>query len=519
MIKISNIILATDFKKESIKSAAADKLRTGLNNIKSAELIRLSLDARDKENIHYNAAVKAEVNNEERFLKLRDVEKYTPYVYLQPPVSRLGSRPVVVGGGPAGLFASLILAYAGAEPILIERGLDADSRIKAVERFNSQGILDPECNVQFGEGGAGTFSDGKLNTGTKDPRRKKVMEEFIAAGAPEEISYAAKPHIGTDNLVTVVKNLRKKIISLGGEVRFSCAMRDIVIENGRVAAVETSLGQTATENVILATGHSARDVFRLCRERGAAMERKPFSVGVRIEHPQRLIQQAQYGKADNLPPADYKAAAHLKDGRGVYTFCMCPGGSVIAAASEENTVVTNGMSDFARSGRNANSALLVSVTPEDFKNDDLFAGIKLQRKLEKQAFYMGGGNYKAPVTLAGDFLKKQKTVSLGNIEPTYPIGVTPSDLRRLFPEFISDALAEGIVLIDRKIRGFNTPDAPLTGVESRSSSPLRIKRGEDFQSNIRGLYPCGEGAGYAGGIMSAAVDGIKCAEALLMSCR
>lgn len=515
MLKISNIHLPVDYT--DVKKYAAEKLKIKVTAVKSAEIVRLSIDARNKSDIYFNAAVKAEVENEARFLRLKDVEKYEPYVYPQPPVSCLSKRPVVVGSGPAGLFAALILAYSGAMPILIERGEDVDSRIKTVENFNKNGILNPESNVQFGEGGAGTFSDGKLTTGTKDPRQKKVIEEFIAAGAPKEIAYLAKPHIGTDKLVAVVKNLRKKIISLGGEVRFSCALTDIHIKNQRITGVETTQGYIETDDVILAAGHSARDVFQLCAEKGIPMERKPFSVGVRIEHPQSLIQKAQYGNAQGLPPADYKAAVHLKDGRGVYTFCMCPGGSVIAAASEENTVVTNGMSNFARDGKNANSALLVSVSPDDFKNDDLFAGVKLQRKLERQAFYMGGGNYKAPVTLVEDFLKKQKTAAMGGIEPTYPVGTTPSDLRRLFPEFISDALAEGIVLIDRRIHGFNTADAPMTGVESRSSSPLRICRGEDLQSQIRGLYPCGEGAGYAGGIMSAAVDGIKCAERVLIN--
>lgn len=515
MLKISNLKLPIGFTDEQIKTAAAEKLRARPDAIESVKLVRLSVDARDKSAVHYSAAVKANVKNENRFLKLKEVEIYEPYVYPQPPVSRLRRRPVVVGSGPAGLFAALILAYAGAEPLLIERGEAVDERLKTVESFQKNGVLNPESNVQFGEGGAGTFSDGKLTTGTKDPRQKKVLEEFIAAGAPEEIGYLAKPHIGTDNLRGVVKNIRKKIIDLGGEVRFNCALKDIYTENGRLTGIATTLGDIETDDLILATGHSARDVFELCHNRGMLMERKPFSVGVRIEHPQSLIQRAQYGSTKGLPPADYKAAVHLKDGRGVYTFCMCPGGTVIASASEENTVVTNGMSNFRRDGKNANSALLVSVAPEDFKNDDIFAGVHFQRKLERQAFYMGGANYKAPVTLVGDFLKGQKSVALGDIEPSYPIGVTPSDIGKLFPDFVTAALREGIVLIDRRIRGFANPDAPLTGVESRSSSPLRLLRGDDLQSNIRGIYPCGEGAGYAGGIMSAAVDGIKCAEAVL----
>lgn len=515
MIKLSNVRLPLKYDKETLRAEAARKLHTKESIIPLAELFRLSLDARDKGDIHWLASLIVEIENENSFLRHKDVEKYLPYIYPQPAVSRLERRPVVAGSGPAGLFAALILAYAGAQPILIERGMDVDSRIKAVEAFQSGGPLDPETNVQFGEGGAGTFSDGKLTTGTKDPRLRKVIDEFVAAGAPQEIAYLAKPHIGTDKLVAVVKNIRNKIISLGGTVRFGCRLTDMVIENGALRGVVTSLGEIDTDALILATGHSARDVFELCAQKGLSMERKPFSVGVRIEHPQEFIQRMQYGRTEGLPPADYKAAVHLKDGRGVYTFCMCPGGEVIASASEERTVVTNGMSRYARAGKNANSALLVSVEPWDFRSDDLFAGVKLQRKLERQAFYMGGGNYRAPVTLVADFLKGQKTTALGRVEATYPIGVTPADLRGLFPEFISEALAQGLILIDRRLRGFALPDAPLTGVESRSSSPLRIVRDAGLQSSVRGIYPCGEGAGYAGGIMSAAVDGIRCAESLL----
>ncbi len=515
MIKLSNVRIPINYNEETLRQEAARKLHTRESVISRAELFRLSLDARDKGDIHYTATLIVEIENENSFLRHRDAEKYSPYVYPQPAVSRLERRPVVAGSGPAGLFAALILAQAGARPILIERGLDVDSRIKAVETFQRGGPLDPECNVQFGEGGAGTFSDGKLTTGTRDPRLRKVTEEFIAAGAPEEIAYLARPHIGTDKLVGVVKNLRKKITALGGEVRFGCRLTDLVVEKGRLRGVVTGLGAFEADRLVLATGHSARDVFELCAKRGLFMEPKPFSVGVRIEHPQELIQRMQYGGAEGLPPADYKAAVHLRDGRGVYTFCMCPGGEVIASASEPETVVTNGMSRYARGGRNANSALLVSVGPDDFPGGDIFAGVRLQRKLERQAFYMGGGNYKAPAALVADFLKGQKTAALGAVEPSYPIGVTLSNLRGLFPEFISNALAQGIELIDRKLRGFAMADAVLTGVESRSSSPLRICRGEDFQSSVKGVYPCGEGAGYAGGIMSAAVDGIRCAEAAL----
>ncbi len=515
MIKLNNVRLPLNFNDDILRAEAARKLHTKESIISRAELFRLSLDARDKGDIHYLASLVVDIENENSFVRHKDAEKYIPYVYPQPAVSRLERRPVVVGSGPAGLFAALILAYAGARPILIERGKDVDLRLADVAAFQRGGALDPESNVQFGEGGAGTFSDGKLTTGTRDPRLRKVIAEFIDAGAPEEIAWLAKPHIGTDKLVSVVRNLRKKITALGGTVRFGCRLTDFYIENGRLRGIETSRGQIDTDRLILAAGHSARDVFALCAEKGLLMERKPFSVGVRIEHTQRQIQQMQYGAAAGLPPADYKAAVHLRDGRGVYTFCMCPGGRVVAAASEENTVVTNGMSLYARADKNANSALLVSVEPEDLPAGDLFAGVKLQRKLESRAFYLGGGDYRAPMTLVADFLKGQRSTDIGSIEPSYPIGVTPTDIRRLFPEFISSALAEGIILIDRRLRGFACPDAPLTGVESRSSSPLRIVRGADLQSSVRGIYPCGEGAGYAGGIMSAAADGIRCAEAVL----
>ena len=421
-----------------------------------------------------------------------------------------------MGSGPSGLFAAHILAICGAMPILIERGMDVDARRKAVDTFFTGGKLDTECNIQFGEGGAGTFSDGKLTTGTKDPRQRKVLQEFIKHGAPEEILYAGKPHIDTDLLSGIIKSIRQEIISLGGEVRFGCKLEDIYIKDNAVYAIKTSSGDIDTDNVILAIGHSARDTVKMLLSHNILMERKSFSVGVRIEHPQKLINEALYHSfKDELPAADYKTAVHLKDGRGVYTFCMCPGGSVVAAASEENSVVTNGMSNFARDGENANSALLVSVHPADFEGDDVLSGMDFQRKLEKTAFYMGGGNYYAPIQTSADFLKGQKSVSLGSVNPTYPIGVTPSNLKQLFPDFITNALSEAIPLMDRKIKGFALPDAVLTAVESRSSSPVRIVRGEDFQSSVKGLYPCGEGAGYAGGIMSAAVDGIRVAEYLL----
>ncbi len=516
MLKITNLFLPVKYTEEDIKKEIRKKLGIGDYDILSVKVIRDSVDAHIRGKICrcVNAAVS--LRGEKRFYNTKNVEKYTPYLYEYPPVSRLTKRPVVVGSGPAGLFAAHILAASGAFPIVIERGLDVDSRKQKVAEYFNGGKLDTECNIQFGEGGAGTFSDGKLTTGTKDVRQQKVLAEFIKHGAPEEIAYLGKPHIGTDLLTGIIKNMRNEITEAGGEFRFGCRLDDIYVENGHITGIKTSKGDIETDTVILATGHSARDTFKMIFSHGAIMEKKSFSVGVRIEHPQSLINDALYHEFKNeLPAADYKAAVHLKDGRGVYTFCMCPGGSVVAAASEENTVVTNGMSNFARDGENANSALLVSVTPDDFANNDLFAGMKFQQKLEEAAFYMGGANYFAPVQTVKDFQNNEKGTGLGNVTPTYPIGVTPSNLSGLFPEFITHSLREGITLMDRKIKGFSLPDAVLTGVESRSSSPLRIVRGEDLQSNIKGLYPCGEGAGYAGGIMSAAVDGIKVAEKIL----
>ena len=516
MLKITNLLLPVSYTQEDIKNSIKKKLRIGDYDILSFEVIKDSIDAHRRGEIHRCISVAVTLRGEQRFTEIKGVEKYEKFRYEYPPAARLSKRPVVVGCGPAGLFAAHILAVCGAQPILIERGMDVDSRKKAVNGFFSGGKLDTECNIQFGEGGAGTFSDGKLNTGTKDPRQRKVLEEFIKHGAPEEIGYAGKPHIGTDLLAGIIKSMRNEIISLGGEVRFGCRLEDIYVNDNRLVGIRTNKGDIDTDSVILATGHSARDTVKMLHSHNIFMERKSFSVGVRIEHPQKLINEALYHSfAKRLPAADYKAAVHLKDGRGVYTFCMCPGGSVVAAASEENTVVTNGMSNFARDGENANSALLVSVLPTDFTGDDVLSGIEFQRKLEKSAFFMGGGNYFAPVQTSADFLKGQKSVSLGNVNPTYPVGVTCSNLGQLFPEFVTNSLREAIPLIDRKIKGFALPDAVLTAVESRSSSPVRIVRGEDLQSSVKGLYPCGEGAGYAGGIMSAAVDGIRVAEHLL----
>ncbi len=435
---------------------------------------------------------------------------------LDIPKCNLSKRPVVVGSGPCGLFAAYILAKAGARPILLERGKCVDDRIKDVNDLWNNGAFNPESNVQFGEGGAGTFSDGKLTTQISNPLCKEVLYTFVECGADEEILYLSKPHLGTDNLVKIVKNLRNRINELGGEVLFEKQLTDILIEDNKV--VKAVAGKEfATDNIILALGHSARDTFEMLYNKGIDMIPKAFSVGVRIEHLQSDVDVCQYGKLagnENLGAADYKLSYHTKSGRGVYTFCMCPGGVVVNAASEENSVVTNGMSYHARDGINANSAFLVSVTPDDFGKNPL-DGMYFQRRLEQKAFELGGCNYKAPCQLLGDFLKNKISNEFGKVKPTFKPGITFSNLRNLFPDYIVNSMTEAIPEFAKKLKCFNDNDALLTGPETRSSSPIRIVRDETCQSNISGLYPSGEGAGYAGGIMSAAVDGIKCALALI----
>lgn len=527
MIRVSDLALPLDYTPENLKTAAARALKISSQDIQSCTLFRQSVDARKKDRIHFIFAVNLTLAGDEaavlRKSKYPKAVLAAPYHYTLPKTAVPALRPVVVGAGPAGLFAGLILAQAGARPIILERGRDVDRRSQDVENFFRTGRLDPRSNVQFGEGGAGTFSDGKLNTGTKDPRARRVLEEFVNAGAPEEILYQAKPHIGTDRLKATVKSLRRTILALGGEVRFETQMTGLRLKGGKVTGIEvlseTGAETLETNHVILAIGHSARDTFQALLEQGVSMEQKPFSVGARIEHPQKMIDLAQYGRFAGHPAlgaADYKLAVHLPGGRGVYTFCMCPGGQVVAAASEEGRLVTNGMSRFARDGKNANSALLVGVGPEDFHSDSPLAGVEYQRRLEEAAFRLGGGGYRAPAQLVGDFLKKQASTALGGISPSYRPGVTLSSLDQCLPQEIAEAMRQGLRLMDARLHRFARPDAVLTGVETRSSSPVRMPRLETLEAQgIRGLYPCGEGAGYAGGIISAAVDGIRCAEAVL----
>ena len=528
MLRVSDLKLPLDYSDEKLKTIAAGQIGVGTDKIKSVKLFKRSIDARHKDNIHFTAAADVELNiNENNVLrrcKSHNVAPAKEYSYELPVSKKLDRQPIVVGAGPAGLFCALILAQSGQCPILIERGKCIEERTIDVNQFSEFGILNTESNIQFGEGGAGAFSDGKLNTGTKDIRARKVLLEFVKHGAPEEILYNAKPHIGTDKLKPTVKSIRNKIVSLGGEVRFQTRLSGIKTKNGSVTAVTVAApnGRTEiieTDNVVLALGHSARDTFEMLFENGFVMTPKPFSVGVRIEHLQENINKAQYGKFYNNPylgAADYKLNVHLKNGRGVYTFCMCPGGTVVAAASEENTVVTNGMSEFLRDKTNANSAVLVGVTPNDFGSEEPLAGVAFQRKIEQAAFIAGGGNYKAPIQTIADLIQNTNSNTLGNVIPSYKPGYAFAKVGDYLPDYVCESLREAIPMFNRKLSGFADGDAVVTGAETRSSSPVRIVRGEDMQSvSVKGVYPCGEGAGYAGGIVSAAVDGIKCAEAIL----
>ena len=519
MIRIRDISLPPEHDANQLVYEASRLLRISASKIRGLSLVRRSVDARKKPDVRIIYTIDVAVDgSENKILKSSGCKKASiaAGAYYKPPKGCYQSekRPVVVGFGPAGMFAGLILAMAGLKPIVLERGEDAQTRHDKVQNFFATGELDDISNVQFGEGGAGTFSDGKLNTGVNNPRIGWILEQFVKAGAREDILYDAKPHVGTDVLLTVVQNLRKRIMSLGGEVRFCTQVIGILTENGTVTGLETNQGNIVCDKVILAIGHSARDTFRMLHEMDIPMEAKPFAMGVRIEQLQSVIDKAQYGRDDlPLPPADYKLVRHLEN-ETVYTFCMCPGGQVVAATSEHGKIVTNGMSHADRDGKNANAALLVSLNPADFPYEGVLGGMRWQEELEKKA-YEHTGCYKAPAQTVGDFLAGKASTGAKGVDPSYKPGVIWTDLHEVLPAKITRALEEALPQMEQQLKGFATLEAVLTAPETRSSSPVRILRGEDRQSALRGLYPAGEGAGYAGGIMSAAIDGIMAAEALL----
>ena len=529
MLRITEFKLPIDHSDEQLRPALLAHLGLTSDELLDFTLFKRSYDARKKNaELCFIYTIDFQVTDEAALLARFPDDRHlsiapdTAYKPVGQAPAELSERPIVVGFGPCGIFAGLLLAQQGFKPIILERGKSVRERTKDTWGLWRKNVLNPESNVQFGEGGAGTFSDGKLYSQIKDPKHlgRKVLQEFVKAGAPEEIMYVSKPHIGTFRLTGVVADMRQQIEALGGEVRFEQKVSDVLIEDGQLRGVVLDSGeQLASRHVILALGHSARDTFRMLHSRGVYMEAKPFSVGFRIEHPQSLIDRARLGKFAGHPKlgaADYKLVHHAKNGRSVYSFCMCPGGTVVAATSEPNRVVTNGMSQYSRNERNANAGIVVGITPEqDFPGGPL-AGIELQERLESHAYVLGGSTYEAPGQLVGDFIAGKASTALGSVEPSYKPGVHLVDLASALPDFAIEAIREALPAFDKQIRGFAMHDAVLTGIETRTSSPLRITRGDDLQSlNTKGLYPAGEGAGYAGGILSAGVDGIRIAEAVI----
>lgn len=529
MIRISQIKLNLDHTKEELRKSIIKILKIEQKDIMEFTIVKQSIDARKKNDIKFIYSVDVKLVDEKKMRILNNGNisfvKENTYEFIVDGNEKLKNRPIIVGAGPAGLFCALMLAKEGYQPLLIERGEEIYHRVNTVNHFWETNELNLESNVQFGEGGAGTFSDGKLNTLVKDPlgRNKKVLEIFAEHGAPSEILYLNKPHIGTDLLRDVVKEIREDMIRFGGEVLFNTKVTDFLIHKNKITGVEVEYQEESSKSrlkkilssdtVVLALGHSARDTFTILHKRNLELSKKSFAIGVRIEHPQSLISKNQYGENySKLPPADYKLAHRSQNGRSVYSFCMCPGGFVVNASSQEGLLATNGMSNHSRDEVNANSAIIVSVTPEDFPEDSPLAGMEFQRKWERLAYQCGKGL--VPVQLFGDLCKKKATTGLGAITPNIKGAYALSNLRECLPDFVSDTLVEGIFAFDKKIHGFANEEAILSGVESRTSSPIRMIRDELMESNIKGIYPCGEGAGYAGGITSAAMDGIKVAEAI-----
>lgn len=530
MLRLTDIKLDLNHQPEELEVVILKKLGIPKEKLVDFTVFKRGFDARKKHKIILIYSLDVKTINEEYLLQKHQKDVHvnpspdTSYSFVAKAPVNFKQRPVVIGFGPCGLFTALILAQMGFKPIVLERGKEVRERTKDTFGFWRNKILNPESNVQFGEGGAGTFSDGKLYSQVKDPRflSRKVMNEFVAAGAPDEILYVSKPHIGTFKLVNMIEKMRGTIIALGGEIRFEQRVDDIHIEDGKITGLTLANGEKIETNYIaLAVGHSARDTFEMLHKNEVAIKAKPFSIGFRIEHEQSTIDRARFGKNAGNPilgAADYKLVHHCKNGRSVYSFCMCPGGTVVAAASEEGRLVTNGMSQYSRHERNANSAIVVGITPEDYPGDVL-AGIELQRQLEETAFKLGGGTYDAPAQLVGDFLNGRPSGKHGEVEPSYKPGVTYCDLSETLPKYAIDAIKEAIPAFDRKIRGFANKEATLTAVETRTSSPIQIIRDKKtFESiNVKGLYPAGEGAGYAGGILSAGIDGIKVAEAIAVA--
>ena len=519
MLRIRQIKLPIDHNKNELKSKIAQKLNIKPNEIINFKINKQSIDARDKNNLMYIYEIDANIKNEKHLLNKhsKDILKTPDETYKLPQngIKTLNHQIIIVGSGPAGLFAGYMLSKAGFKPLIIERGEDIENRVKTIENFWKTGHLNPNSNVQFGAGGAGTFSDGKLNTGTKDKyfRNKEVLKTFVKHGAPKDILYLNKPHIGTDILRTVIQNMIDEIIKMGGQIKYNTCLTNINIKNNKLTSIEINHQEIVPcDNLILALGHSSRDTFEMLLNKGLNIVPKPFAIGIRIQHSQELINKAQYGKKASLPPASYKLTYQTSKKRGVYSFCMCPGGYVVNASSEPNMLAINGMSNYKRDTENANSAIIVTISPNDFGTNPL-DGIKFQRNLEQKAYQIGHGHI--PIQLYQDFIQNKQTKNIKSIKPIFKGKYELANLRNIFPEYISEALIEGIQNFDKKIKGFANQDAILAAVESRTSSPIKIIRDENFNANIKGIYPCGEGAGYAGGIMTSATDGIKVAEQII----